>query len=236
MTWLQTITDWKLCARPPAARTLCTPTLPSDFGTLVSKWNAKLTPVLDPSVRGWNTDSRSSPCEFASNCLNGFISQSSQGRDSLLLMHLFPFHPFPWLCLAVTFCAFSSCRVSLIIFLVAEPDWDRLNTQRNSSKCDETTVYRRVSLVCQYKISNFLLNDECGLNLLYVPWLIHWSRWGSCSRPPVWLWALCLAVFPGQQCGPCELMYACLSREKEDTPLWREEQIWRWHDCKRSKL
>lgn len=94
----------------------------------------------------------------------------------------------------------------------------------------------RVSLIFLVAKPDFSLNDECGLNLLYVPWLIHSSRWGSCSRPPVWLWALCLAVFPGQQCGPCELMYGCLSQEKEDTPLWREEQIWGWHDCKLGKL
>lgn len=69
--------------------------------------------------------------------------------------------------------------------------------------------------------------NACGL--CPVPWWIHWSRWESCFQLPVWLWAQCWAVSPGQQCVPCGLTYDSPPRETEDTHLRREGEGWRWY-------
>lgn len=69
----------------------------------------------------------------------------------------------------------------------------------------------------------------CGLSQCPVPWWIHWSRWGSCFQLPVWLWARCWAVSPGQRCVPCGLTYDSPPRETEDTHLCREGEGWRWY-------
>lgn len=98
---------------------------------------------------------------------------------------------------------------------------------------NEDHIFKRNLLKChqQYCIHP-TLSCVC---LCPVPWWIHWSRWGSCSQLPVWLWARCWAVSPGQRCVPCGLTFDSQPQETEDTHLWREGKGWRWYKKEQAK-